>query len=154
MIDELVRHVRRTIPKTCHDTKLSKNGCQIALTGIDANRVIVDMDCNDLGIAKDQSRCDYIFIGEGNWIVPMEMKRGNIQADEVTKQLRAGAAFAERIVPPETDISFRPVVAYGGKLHRSQSEALKRKGSKIRFQNKMYEVKPIRCKAPLARVLC
>lgn len=93
MIDELVRHVRRTIPKTCHDTKLSKNGCQIALTGIGANRVIVDMDCNDLGIAKDQSRCDYIFIGEGNWVVPMELKRGNVQADEVTKQLRAGAAF-------------------------------------------------------------
>ena len=43
--DELVRHVRRTIPETCHDTKLSKAGCQIALTGIDANRVIVDMDC-------------------------------------------------------------------------------------------------------------
>ena len=52
MIDELVRHVRRTIPKTCHDTKLSKNGCQIALTGIGVNRVIVDMDCNDLGIAR------------------------------------------------------------------------------------------------------
>lgn len=153
MIDDLVRHVRRKIPKTCHDTKLSKDGCQIALTGIDANRVIVDMDCNDLDVAKDQSRCDYLFIGEGNWVVPMELKRGNIQADEVTKQLRAGAAFAERIVPPETDISFRPVVAYGGKLHRSQSEALKRKGAKIRFRKKMYEVKLIRCKAPLAPVL-
>ena len=78
MIDDLVRHVRRTIPKTCHDTKLSKDGCQIALTGIDANRVIVDMDCNDLDVAKDQSRCDYLFIGEGNWVVPMELKRGNI----------------------------------------------------------------------------
>ena len=52
----------------------------------------------------------------------MEMKRGNIQADEVTKQLRAGAAFAEWIVPSGTGVRFRPVM-------------------------------PIRCKAPLARVL-
>lgn len=153
MIDELVRHVRRTIPKTCHDTKLSKDGCQIALTGIGANRVIVDMDCSDLDVAKGQSRCDYLFIGEGNRVVPMELKRGNIQADEVTKQLRAGAAFAEQIVRPVTEISFRPVVAYGGRLHRSQSEALKRKGARIRFRNKLYEVKTIRCKSPLSAVL-
>ena len=153
MTDDLVRHVRRTIPETCHDTKLSKNGCQIALTGIGADRVIVDMDCDDLGVAKDQPRCDYLFVGEGNRVVPMELKRGNVEADEVTKQLRAGTAFAERIVPPGIDVRFRPVVAYGGRLHRSQSEALKRKGAKIRFRNKSYEVKPIRCNAPLAPVL-
>ena len=50
MTDELARHVRRTIPEACHDTKLSKNGCQIALTGIGVDRVIVDMDCNDPGV--------------------------------------------------------------------------------------------------------
>ena len=131
---------------------MSRSGCQVRLERI-ANRVIVDMDCKDLPLAPDQTRCDYLFIGNENWVAPLELKRGRVDAGEVTTQLRAGAGFAERIVPTGADVRFRPVVAYGGKLPRSQSEALKRKGARIRFQGKEYEVKAIRCGRQLAPVL-
>ena len=151
-MSDLVRQVRQKIPRNCQDTKLSRNGCRIRLERI-ASRIIVDMDCKDLPIASNQPRCDYIFVGRENWVVPMELKRGNVEANEVTMQLRAGAAFAERIVPSGADVRFRPVVGYGGKLHRSQSQALKRKGAKIRFQGKEYEVRAIRCDRQLEPVL-
>ena len=111
------------------------------------------MDCPELPIATNETRCDYLFIGNENWVAPLELKRGRVDAGEVAAQLRAGAAFAERIVPSGADVRFRPVVGYGGKLPRSQSEALKRKGAKVRFRGKEYEVRAIRCGRQLAQVL-
>lgn len=131
---------------------MSRSGCQVRLEGI-ASRVIVDMDCKDLLLASNEPRCDYLFIGSDNWVAPLELKRGRVDAREVTTQLRAGAGFAERIVPAGADVRFRPVVGYGGRLARSQSEALKRKGARIRFQGKEYEVRAIRCGRQLAPVL-
>ena len=148
-MSDLVRQVRQKIPQSCQDTKLSGSGCQLRLTGL-ASRVIVDMDCQELPIATNETRCDYLFIGNENWVVPLELKRGRVEAGEVTTQLRAGAKFAERIVPSGAGVRFRPIVGYGGKLPRSQSEALKRKGSRIRFRGKEYEVRAIRCGRQLA----
>lgn len=151
-MSDLIRQVRQKIPQNCQDKKMSRSGCQIRLEGI-ASRLIVDMDCKDLPLTSNEPRCDYLFIGNENWVVPLELKRGRVEAGEVTTQLRAGAAFAEQIVPFDADVRFRPVVGYGGRLARSQSEALKRKGAKIRFQGKEYEVRAIRCGRQLAPVL-
>ena len=153
-MNDLVRAARAKIPKSCQSKKCSREGCSVLLTGIGNERVIVDMDCKELDIPEDRIRCDYLFVGAENRIAPIELKRGSVEASEVAEQLRTGTAFAEReLVPGNAEAHFRPIVAYGGKLHRSQSEALKKRQYQIEFRGAHYEVKLIRCGSPLALAL-
>ena len=72
----------------------------------------------------------------------------------MTKQLQTGAAFAEQqLVPNRAEAHFRPIVAHGGRLHRSQSEALKKRQCHIRFRGGRYEIKLIKCGSRLALAL-
>lgn len=73
-MNDLVRVARKTVPKSCHARRCSRDGCSVSLAGIDEERVIVDMDCEELPIPDIRKRCDYLFIGKGNWIAPIEMK--------------------------------------------------------------------------------
>ena len=84
----------------------------------------------------------------------MELKRGNIHVGGVSKQLQAGSEFAEvRLVPQQAQPSFRPIAAYGGKLHKSQSMELKKDTSRVKFRRMRYEIKLIRCGSPLVNAL-
>ena len=127
------------------------------MNGLDDPFVLIDMDCEQLLIPNDQARCDYVFVGKhskSEWIAAIELKHGNIHAGDVHRQIQAGAEFAEsRLVAYHTQLSFRPVAAYGGKLHRSQSTALKREANKVRFRQERYEIKLIRCGSPLVKAL-
>ena len=115
------------------------------------------MDCEQLSIPRSQERCDYIFVGthEGRkWIAAVELKRGNIEVGEVQKQLQAGAEFAEsRLSIQQTQLGFRPVAAYGGRLHKSQSAELKKKLNTVKFGQVRYQIKLIRCGSPLVNAL-
>lgn len=126
----------------------------MSLKGVGKEWVIVDMDCKELDIPENRKRCDYIFVGKGNWVAPIELKRGDVEASEVIEQLKMGTAFAERkFVPNNAKARFRPLVAYGGKLHRSQTQALKQRQNQIEFQGSRYEIKLIRCRSSIMQAL-
>lgn len=77
-----------------------------------------------------------------------------MKASEAREQLQTGAEFAEReLVPSETQVRFRPILAHGGRVHRSQTETLKKQQSRIAFQGVRYQIKLIRCKSRLALAL-
>ena len=151
----LVDRVKQNIPQSCRSRQCRGNGCSVSLKGLDGQRVLINMDCKDLNISN-QRRCDYVFVGKvgaDDWIVPIELKRGDVKANEVRDQLQSGTEFAERLVAKIIDIRFQPVAAHGGKVHKIQTEALKKREGKVRFQNKEYEIKLIRCGSALSNVL-
>ena len=153
-MNRLVAFTRLAVPASCQARRCSRDGCSISMNGIIGERIIVDMDCKELDIPKCRKRCDFIFIGKGNWVAPIELKRGSLEASEVIEQLKTGAAIAERkFVPDQAKVKFRPLVAYGGKIHKSQYLALQKSQSLIKFNGGNYEAKPIRCGSPLAQVL-
>lgn len=156
-MSSVLAYAAEQIADACRVSSCSKEGCKISMNGLDGRRLLVDMDCEQLSIPRDQTRCDYIFIGthEGNeWVAAMELKRGNIHEGEVRRQLQAGAEFAEaRLVPQQAQPSFRPIAAYGGRLHKSQSMALKNNANRVQFRRKRYEIKLIRCGSPLVNAL-
>ena len=126
------------------------------MSGIGRIRVIVDMDCKTLDLRNFRSRCDCIFVGyheEADWVAPVELKRGGVEASQVSKQVQAGATFAEeKILYSGVKVRFRPIVAYG-RVHRNQTLELKKKRHWVKFQNKSYEIMLIRKGKPLADAL-
>lgn len=154
-MSDLVRRIKAKIPENCRAKTCKAAGCSIKMQGIRGARLIIDMDKLS-GFQQNQQRCDYLFIGSHanvEWVVPLELKRGKVEANEVREQLQTGADFAARhLLPSDVDVCFRPVVAHGGKVHRSQRIKLQQQ-CEIRFQGKPYEIKLIRCESPLTKVL-
>lgn len=144
----LVGCIGKEIPSECIVKGCKRNGCSVSLQGMSPRRLIINMDCQQLGISNRQENCDYIVVGafsETDWIVPLELKRGNVEADKVRGQLQEGARFAERkILISDQRVQFRPAVVFKGKIHRSQTQKLKTKKYNVKFQDEYFEIKTVR----------
>ena len=141
----LVDDVSARAPDACLTNRARGQGCSVNLSGAPSPYVLIDMDCRDLGISQNASRCDFLFFSDdGNWVVPMELKRGKIDSsDQMVRQLTAGARYAASVVPRGTEVSFRPVAVHGGGTRRTETEALR--NAKIRFRGVSSNVELLRC---------
>ena len=115
---------------------LKKDGCKVTMTGAPAPRLVVDFDKPGSPLAPDKTRCDYLVIAEGEgehgWVAVLELKRGKLHEDRVVRQLQAGASAAEKLVPHDAALRFRPIAASGSR-HRHEYTKLKNKSFRIRF---------------------
>ena len=111
------------------------------------------MDCDDLKIPADQQRCDFMLVGAGNWVAPIELKSGNVELHDAVRQLQVGARLAERrLVPRNVSPRFRPVVVYRGRFRGRKGKKATR-AETVQFRGNAYEVKAIRCGSPLIKAL-
>lgn len=128
------------------------------MAGIRGQRVIIDMDCKDLNLSPNQALCDYIFLGakkrdaDKDWVVPIELKKGDVDVSDVVKQLQGGANIADRIIPHGASTKFTPVVA-SGRLSKIEQRRLRNMSNRVRFRGKSEIVQRIRCGNPLTQVL-
>ena len=117
------------------------------LTDVPSNRIIVDMDKVCQVSTVSGKRCDYVLIlvnAECALVtVPIELKRGDVDASEASEQLQQGAAYAEKLMPEGSKPVCHPIVFHGGRLHPIQRKVLNR--SKIRFLNHPLTIKTVRC---------
>ena len=153
----LVQAVREALDEGCLvEGGLSKQGCKVSLRGSPRSRLIVDFDKAASPLGPDQTRCDYLFVAEVDqgpgWIVPLELKRGRLHADEVVRQLRAGALAAEQLVPSGEQVRFRPV-AVAGSAPKAERNKLRGNGGRIRFHGCAEAVRLMSCGSPLAGML-
>ena len=161
-MSNLSNAVRAKVSEECLTTKCQNEGCKVSLpsNGRSPDRqrpyVVIDMDHCESPAPQDGIRCDFLFIGEcksQDWVVPLELKRGQPTVSEIVPQLRAGASIAEGIVPSGLDIKFRPVAAYGGELRRHQLNLFRNKVNRVKFGNQREGVRLIRCGASLEQAL-
>ena len=137
---------------------LKKSGCKISKAGAPAPRLIIDLDKAGSPCGSDQTRCDYIHFAEdqtepeSDWVMPIELKSGRLDADEVVNQLQAGARAAEGLVPSDVQVRFLPVAAVGG-TPKGERNRLKSKDRKVRFHGCAEFVRVISCGAPLTKAL-
>ena len=153
----LVENVRDTLDQRCLvNGGLKKRGCKVSIKGAPSPRVIVDFDKPGSPLGSHQPRCDYLFVAEDaeglGWVAPLELKRGRLHADEVVRQLQAGACAAEEFVPSNEPVTFCPVAA-SGRRSKAERNKLKSKGSRVRFHGRAKAVKLISCGGPLAGAL-
>ena len=154
----LVKRVRDKLDSRCLvEGKLNKAGCRVSMTGVTEPRLVVDFDKPGSPRHPDTPLCDYLFIAEGEnglgWVAPLELKRGRLHADEVVRQLRAGAVAAERLVSDEERIEFRPVAATGS-TPKAERNRLKNRNNRIRLYGRMEAVRLLSCGDRLIKALC
>lgn len=101
-------------------SECEERGCSIALDNAPTPFVLIRMhrsiavDIETLDL--DGPRCDYVYIA-GRYrkkdvlIAPIELKGGGYKTSKVVEQLRAGAKFAEWVVPSGCSFVFVPAVA-------------------------------------------
>lgn len=137
--------------------RLRRSGCSLSLRDAPSKRIIVDFDKPMRRVrTQDDARCDYLFVAEAEdrlgWVLPIEMKGGNVDATHALRQLQAGARETEKIVPQDTEFRFRPVLAFGT-LHKAQLNRMKDPRNQIRFRGITEAARLIRCGTPLTNVL-
>ena len=124
------------------------------MTDAPSPRLIVDFDKPGSPLAANATRCDYLLVAEvehaDDWVVVLELKRGRTDADEVIRQLRAGASVAEELIPPSEPVRFRPVVASGS---TSKHERNLLRSKSVQFHGHTKTVQRIKCGAPLFQEL-
>ena len=161
-MSSLANAVRASVSEECLTTRCQKEGCKVSLPSSgrfpDRQRPysVIDMDHSESPVPQDGQRCDFLFIGEcksQDWIVPLELKRGQPTVSEIVPQLRAGASIAEEIVPSGEKPKLRPVAAYGGELKKHQWNLFKDKANRVKFRNQREGVRLIRCGASLEQAL-
>ena len=150
----VVEMVRSMVENTCVISKgLRKEGCTVSLKDVPQSRLIIDFDKPGSPLGKNQARCDYLCVaevaGKPGWVVPLELKRGGIDASKVVRQLNAGARAAKRLVPNTMKVNFRPVVAYGGGIHTAERNALRANHNKVQFHGTAEPVRLIKCRGQL-----
>ncbi|MCY4151253.1 MAG: hypothetical protein OXE94_03320 [Aestuariivita sp.] len=97
--------------------KLQKAGCEVKMTNVPAAKLVIDFDKPGSPLKSDEKRCDYLLIAKEtqtkNLVAVLELKRGQLDAEKVVSQLRAGAKAAEKLIPKSHVIRFRPVAVTG-----------------------------------------
>ena len=140
------------VPECCLTERCDRDGCSVSLEGCPAPWMVVDVDCEELGISN-QKRCDCLFVSDDNErvnVVPIELKAGSFSVSSVLEQLQKGALYADQWLPSINRFQFVPVLVHGKKVHRDD---LKRMRRVIRFRGKKARAMLIKCKDPLTRVL-
>lgn len=145
--------------ESCIVKKCKRAGCSVKLSSIPIHsRLIVDLDCKELRFSKSKNRCDFLFFHKckdkgPNFVVPLELKRGQPNIKLVVKQLQGGADIASKMIPKGCKVKFLAVLVHGGGLKKSENNELKKVSSQIMFQNKPYRMMLIRCNSPLKQML-
>ena len=151
----LVSRVEKNVNRECLATRCRKEGCSLTLKDLPRPYLLIDMDHRMApSESHERNKCDYIFIGdEGNWVVPLELTRGKLEANKVLPQLQAGARVAEEIVPRKARTQFRPIAVYGREFRGSERNKLSQKTNGIHFRGQVMLVRAVRSRSPLVSAL-
>lgn len=126
---------------------LKKENCGVVMTGAPTPNLVVDFDKPGAPIAAQATRCDYLLVAEGNpapdWVVVLELKGGALKVSQVVKQLRAGAAAAEKLVGKNEAVRFRPIIV--GKVSKHTRPKLRKPANKIKFHKHKEPIRWMSC---------
>ena len=130
-------------------TSYTRNGCRVSLAKIPQARVVLDVDIAFPVDRADTSQCDLVlFYVDARQaclvVVPMELKRGNVDASEVIAQLQGGMRLVERLLPTRVKTRCMPVLVHGRRFPTNQRREWL-KISNVNFRGQKYPVNTTRC---------
>lgn len=143
--------IRDNVPNPSIVNRMRKAGCRVTLDRVDGHRLIVDVD--RLEVPPQMARCDYLFVSERLTVVPIELKRGKVEAADARRQLQAGADLASRdLIPPDVETTLKPVV-FSRAIDKAQRALLRQSGYRVRYRGGRYEIDVASCGSSLADAL-
>lgn len=125
-----------------------KEGCRVSMANIPSERVVLDVDLAFPADKANTNQCDFILfyidtIQSSLIGVPMELKRGDVDASEAVAQLQEGARIVDNCTPNDVDVNLVLVLVHGGSMHRNQRNKLRI--SRIRFRGEEFPINTTRC---------
>lgn len=153
----VVAHIKNSAPQASIKRQIKEKGCELTKDGV-PNHVVVNLNHPEL--LGTGSVGDFIFASDESgtqtpwnksWVVALELTGGSKSSTKVKNQLNAATRVVERLTDDSIVFKFRPVFAFGSKMHKFDKEQLKRE--KIQFRGKSYGIKLVRCGSPLSKAL-
>lgn len=149
-LSEVLTEIQTRVEKSNLIDACSGDGCEVDMTDIPCERVIVHAE-REFGLRKMKGkRADrllFFIITAANtlFVVPIELESGNLRATRVVEQLQGGAELAELLVPQvgEFQIKFLPVAFSGNIIPEPQRKRLNRQG--VSFCDLSKKVKTAQC---------
>ena len=118
------------------------------MANIPSERVVLDVDLVFPRGRADTNQCDFVLfyidsIQNSLIAVPMELKRGDVNASEAVAQLQDGARIVDGCTPNDVEVNLVLVLVHGGSIHRSQRNRLRT--ARIRFRGTEFPINTARC---------
>ena len=157
MTTTAVEAIAKNTDPACHARRCRNSGCSLSLSGLPQTRILIDLEHNASPVARNEPHCDFLLVanndGIAEWVAPIELTTGRADAAKFIRQLTAGAAIADTLLPSDVPLSFRPVAAYGGQMRRSERVNLLNPANKITFRGQRESIRVVRCESPLLMAL-
>lgn len=159
MTKSAVEIVRSQTDERCHVSLCCDSGCCLIMDHAPVPNVLVHLEHPKSPIDRSCTHCDFLFVGGGQedsteWVAPIELTTGEDRSRKFKRQLQPGAKLAERLIPNSIEVKFRPVAVHDRENPRiSERRRRKRTEFFIKFRNKEYPPKVVRCGTPLSVAL-
>lgn len=152
----VVKSVRERTDMKCHTTVCRDGSCSLSLEGAPEPSVLISLEHEAAPVKAKQAHCDYLFVGGsdgkgGPWVAPIELTASAARVSKFLPQLSAGADIADKLLPQNVQVRFRPVAAYGGELIRAERDRFLK--NRVAFRSKKVPIKLVRCGSPLTKAL-
>ena len=126
----------------------TKEGCRVSMANIPSERVVLDVDLVFPTGRSGTNQCDfvlfYIDTAQDSLIgVPMELKRGDVDASEAVAQLQEGARIVDGCTPNDVEMNLVLILVHGGSMHRSQRNRLRT--ARITFRGEEFPINTTTC---------
>ena len=153
-----VETVRTKTNAQCHATTCRDGRCSLSLEDVPKPSILINLEHEAAPVRANQTHCDYLFVGgsdekEGPWVAPVELTASAARVSKFLPQLRAGAEIADKLLPQNVQVRFRPVAVYGGELKRIERTAFLKRANQVVFRRKPVLIKLVRCSSPLTKAL-
>ena len=153
-----VETVRTKTNAQCHATTCRDGSCSLSLEDVPKPSVLINLEHEAAPVKKKQARCDYLFVGGSDdekrpWVAPVELTASAARVSKFLPQLRAGAEIANKLLPQDVQVRFRPVAVYGGELKRIERDDFLKRANHVVFRRKLVPIKLVRCGSPLTKAL-
>ncbi len=147
-LHEALEEIRQRVGDKKATPPYTKEGCRVSMANVPTDRVVLDVD---LAFPTDRAKtnqCDfvlfYIDTAQSGLIgVPMELKRGDVDASEAVAQLQEGARIVDSCTPKDVEMNLVLVLVHGGSMHKTQRNRLRT--SRIRFRGEEFPINTARC---------
>lgn len=147
-LHEALEEIRQWIRDNEATSPYTKEGCRVSMANIPPERVVLDVDLAFPTGRARTNQCDFVlFYIDSNqnrlFGVPMELKRGDVDASEAVAQLQEGARIVDNCTPDDIEMNLVLVLVHGSSMHRSQRNRLRT--SRIRFRGEEFPINTTRC---------
>jgi hypothetical protein len=154
----VVETVRTKTDAQCHATTCRDGSCSLSLKDVPEPSILISLEHEAAPVKTNQAHCDYLFVGGSNanralWVAPVELTASAARVSKFLPQLRAGADIADKLLPQNVQVRFRPVGAYGGELRRTERNGFLKSVNHVVFRRKPVPIKLVRCGSPLTNAL-